>query len=80
MTFQSFIPLIFLGLELTLGYRYWGVFWIDASSEENAESGFASLGLEAGKGPTFAAGCTGYPPARRPGFSSLTMLTTLIWK
>ncbi|KFY10202.1 hypothetical protein V491_07769 [Pseudogymnoascus sp. VKM F-3775] len=35
---------------------YWGVFWIDASSEENAESGFASLGLQAGKGPTFAAG------------------------
>lgn len=32
------------------------MFWIDASSEENAESGFASLGLQAGRGPTFAAG------------------------
>lgn len=32
------------------------MFWIDASSEGNAESGFASLGLQAGKGPTFAAG------------------------
>ncbi|KAH7411336.1 hypothetical protein BKA64DRAFT_618271 [Cadophora sp. MPI-SDFR-AT-0126] len=36
--------------------RYWGVFWIDASSEENAESGFASLALQAGKGASFAAG------------------------
>ena len=35
---------------------YWGIFWIDASSEENAESDFASLGQQAGKGATFAAG------------------------
>lgn len=35
---------------------YWGIFWIDASSEENAESGFAYLGQLAGKGATFAAG------------------------
>jgi tetratricopeptide (TPR) repeat protein len=32
------------------------VFWIDASNEENAESGFADLGQQAGKGATFAAG------------------------
>jgi len=36
--------------------RYWGVFWIDASSQENAESGFAALGQQAGKGASFAAG------------------------
>ncbi|PVH80414.1 TPR-like protein [Cadophora sp. DSE1049] len=35
---------------------YWGVFWIDASSDENAESGFASMALQAGKGASFAAG------------------------
>ncbi|ETI21604.1 hypothetical protein G647_07951 [Cladophialophora carrionii CBS 160.54] len=35
---------------------YWGVFWIDASTRENAEAGFALLGLQAGKGSTFAAG------------------------
>ena len=36
--------------------RYWGVFWIDASSEENAETSFASLGQRMGKGATFAGG------------------------
>lgn len=36
--------------------RYWGVFWIDASSEENAENSFASLGQEMGKGATFTGG------------------------
>ena len=36
--------------------RYWGVFWIDASSEEKAETDFASLGLQMGKGATFTAG------------------------
>ncbi|KAL2066926.1 hypothetical protein VTL71DRAFT_1350 [Oculimacula yallundae] len=36
--------------------NYWGVFWIDASSDENAESGFASIALQAGKGASFAAG------------------------
>jgi len=35
---------------------YWGIFWIDASTEENAESSFAYLGQQAGKGATFAAG------------------------
>lgn len=36
--------------------RYWGVFWIDASSEENAENSFASLGQQMGKGATFTGG------------------------
>jgi Tetratricopeptide repeat len=36
--------------------RYWGVFWIDASSEENAETDFASLGQQMGKGATFTGG------------------------
>ncbi|KAL9108070.1 MAG: hypothetical protein Q9187_008341, partial [Circinaria calcarea] len=35
---------------------YWGVFWIDASNEERAKLGFASLGRQAGKGDTFEAG------------------------
>lgn len=35
---------------------YWGVFWIDASSEENAENSFASLGQQMGKGATFTGG------------------------
>ncbi|EXJ70654.1 uncharacterized protein A1O5_05644 [Cladophialophora psammophila CBS 110553] len=35
---------------------YWGIFWIDASSRENAEAGFALLGQQAGKGSTFSAG------------------------
>ena len=36
--------------------RYWGVFWIDASSEENTENSFASLGQQMGKGATFTGG------------------------
>lgn len=36
--------------------RYWGVFWIDASSEENAETNFASLGQQMGKGASFTGG------------------------
>ncbi|KAK0515736.1 hypothetical protein JMJ35_001770 [Cladonia borealis] len=36
--------------------RYWGLFWIDASSEENAENSFASLGQQMGKGATFTGG------------------------
>lgn len=35
---------------------YWGVFWIDASNQENAERGFSFLGEQAGKGLSFAAG------------------------
>jgi hypothetical protein len=36
--------------------RYWGVFWIDGSSEANAETDFASLGQQMGKGATFVGG------------------------
>jgi tetratricopeptide (TPR) repeat protein len=35
--------------------RYWGAFWVDASSEENIESGFASIGAQVGRGATMAA-------------------------
>ncbi|KAL8883176.1 MAG: hypothetical protein Q9192_007387 [Flavoplaca navasiana] len=35
---------------------YWGVFWIDASTRENAEFGFSKLGEVAGKGSSFMAG------------------------
>ncbi|KAL8999950.1 MAG: hypothetical protein Q9169_001356 [Polycauliona sp. 2 TL-2023] len=35
---------------------YWGVFWIDASTRENAELGFSRLGEVAGKGSSFMAG------------------------
>jgi tetratricopeptide (TPR) repeat protein len=41
---------------LTSISRYWGVFWIDASNEKNIESGYASIGAQAGKGATMAAG------------------------
>ncbi|KAF2647561.1 TPR-like protein [Lophiostoma macrostomum CBS 122681] len=37
-------------------HRYWGVFWVDASSEENIETGFSSIGSQAGRGATLAAG------------------------
>lgn len=42
---------------MSVDYRrsYWGIFWIDASNEENAESSIASLGQEAGKGTNCAA-------------------------
>lgn len=36
--------------------RYWGVFWIDASSEENAENSYSSIGQQVGKGATFSGG------------------------
>ena len=36
--------------------RYWGIFWIDASTDENVESGFSYLGQLAGKGSSLAAG------------------------
>lgn len=45
-----------LKVRLMTPTSYWGIFWIDASSEENAESGFAYLGQQAGKGATFGAG------------------------
>ena len=41
---------------LTAHLSYWGVFWIDASNENRARLGFASLGQQAGKGDTFEAG------------------------
>ena len=42
--------------SLTVCVSYWGMFWIDASTKENAESSFASLGQQVGKGATFVAG------------------------
>ncbi|KAI0904413.1 hypothetical protein F4823DRAFT_214058 [Ustulina deusta] len=36
--------------------RYWGVFWIDCSTESNAEDGFGTLGVLAGKGAQPGAG------------------------
>lgn len=36
--------------------QYWGVFWIDASSEESIDGAFSSLALEAGKGGTSLSG------------------------
>lgn len=41
---------------LTNYYRYWGVFWVDASSEEILETGFASIGAQAGRGGTMHSG------------------------
>lgn len=35
---------------------YWGVFWIDASSEESIDGAFSSLALEVGKGGTALSG------------------------
>jgi tetratricopeptide (TPR) repeat protein len=32
--------------------RYWGVFWIDASKDENVDSGYAAIGTQAGVGAT----------------------------
>ncbi|KNG45755.1 hypothetical protein TW65_07501 [Stemphylium lycopersici] len=34
--------------------RYWAVFWVDASSQENVESGFAFIGAQVGRGSTMA--------------------------
>ncbi|ORY14146.1 hypothetical protein BCR34DRAFT_240810 [Clohesyomyces aquaticus] len=36
--------------------RYWGVFWIDASTKTNAEACFAFIGEQAGRGSTWTAG------------------------
>lgn len=41
---------------LILCISYWGIFWIDSSTRENVEAGFAYLGQQAGKGATYAAG------------------------
>lgn len=37
-------------------YSFWGIFWIDASTEKNAEAGFAYLGGLAKKDTTFESG------------------------
>ncbi|RYP87831.1 hypothetical protein DL769_000423 [Monosporascus sp. CRB-8-3] len=37
-------------------HRYWGVFWVDCSSEANANASFALLGERAGKGQEIGAG------------------------
>ncbi|KAI0976495.1 hypothetical protein F4678DRAFT_417364 [Xylaria arbuscula] len=37
-------------------HRYWGIFWIDCSTESTAEDGFGSLGMLAGKGAQPGAG------------------------
>ncbi|CAJ2500089.1 Uu.00g029420.m01.CDS01 [Anthostomella pinea] len=37
-------------------HRYWGVFWIDCTTEVTAEAGFATLGQRAGKGQEIGAG------------------------
>ncbi|KAL8830338.1 MAG: hypothetical protein Q9170_005774 [Blastenia crenularia] len=42
--------------QFCLSLSYWGVFWIDASTRENAEHGFSKLGDVAGKGSSFLAG------------------------
>ncbi|KAL9596044.1 MAG: hypothetical protein Q9219_006060 [cf. Caloplaca sp. 3 TL-2023] len=46
--------------------NYWGVFWIDASTRENAELGFAKLGEVAGKGSSFLAGKHWLSQCRKP--------------
>ena len=42
------------------------MFWIDASNDENAQSGFASLGQQAGRGANFAAGMHWLSKASKP--------------
>lgn len=37
-------------------FRFWGIFWVDASSVENAERAFAELARLGGMGDTFAKG------------------------
>ncbi|KAI8625173.1 hypothetical protein F5Y19DRAFT_467276 [Xylariaceae sp. FL1651] len=37
-------------------HKYWGVFWVDCSTESTAEDGFGSLGILAGKGAEPGAG------------------------
>ncbi|KAL8952479.1 MAG: hypothetical protein Q9222_001620 [Ikaeria aurantiellina] len=45
---------------------YWGVFWVDASTRENAELGFSKLGEVAGKGSNFLAGKHWLSRCRKP--------------
>jgi tetratricopeptide (TPR) repeat protein len=46
--------------------RYWGVFWVDASSEENIESGFASIGAQVGRGATLASAINWLSHCKQP--------------
>ena len=39
-----------------LNYSFWGIFWIDASTDATAEMGFAEIGALGKKDTTFAAG------------------------
>ncbi|KAK5070775.1 hypothetical protein LTR51_006787 [Lithohypha guttulata] len=39
-----------------LALNYWGIFWIDASSRQNAYNNFGEIGKYFGKGDTFKAG------------------------
>jgi len=41
---------------ITFNLRFWGIFWVDASSVENAERAFAGLARLGGMGDTFANG------------------------
>lgn len=54
-TYLEFVSLSHLRI-LTITIRYWGVFWVDASSEKNIETGFSSIGTQAGRGATMTAG------------------------
>lgn len=58
----------FLPFTVAHSFSYWGVFWIDASNEENAEAGFSDLGQQAGKGATFAAGIHWLSSCSKPWF------------
>jgi len=42
--------------NLTISRRYWGIFWIDASTAANAETGYTYLAQQAGVGTTWMAG------------------------
>ncbi|KAF2280401.1 uncharacterized protein EI97DRAFT_430135 [Westerdykella ornata] len=46
--------------------RYWGVFWIDASSEKTVESEYAVIGTQAGRGTTMASTLHWLSQCRQP--------------
>ncbi|CEJ81165.1 hypothetical protein VHEMI01309 [[Torrubiella] hemipterigena] len=48
--------------------HYWGVFWIDCSTKETAESGFGRLGQLAGKGNERGAGIAWLAQTYKPWF------------
>jgi hypothetical protein len=49
-----------------LSYSYWGVFWVDASSKESLEAGFAALGQEVGVGSNAGATMHWFFRSRQP--------------